>query len=286
MFERLEDRLILTVNPIAAYPYVFPAGRLFHENAGDIATAAAANANGSLQAMLCRLAADPVAAESAVEYTDIRQGQVADCGFLAGLAEIALKDPQFIQQMFQVNGDGTLTVYFYLNGAREPVTITRDLPAADGYLYYDGTGLSVNDPGVVLWAAYAEKALAVWLNKWDSNPAGGQYVTADYNNDAGFLAYYSMQLVTNLQGGSWLNNMSNSALFQQDYAAGDLMAMTTPYGAPAEVVSDHVYAVISYDAATDTLTLFNPWGIQYGLTTMTFAHAGTSRDFDSFDAMD
>ena len=49
-------------------------------------------------------------------YTDVNQGGLGDCYFLASLAEVALKNPSAITSMFIVNGDGTYTVRFY-NGS-------------------------------------------------------------------------------------------------------------------------------------------------------------------------
>ena len=50
-------------------------------------------------------------------YTDIKQGYLGDCYFMASLAEIALKNPSAITNMFIVNGDGTYTVKFYNGGS-------------------------------------------------------------------------------------------------------------------------------------------------------------------------
>ena len=56
---------------------------------------------------------------------------------------------------------------------------------------------------------------------------------------------------------------------------------TKPTPASTTVVGNHAYAVLSYDAATHTVTLFNPWGTEYGLVTMTWANI--QQNFYYFD---
>ena len=40
--------------------------------------------------------------------------------------------------------------------------------------------------------------------------------------------------------------------------------------ASSQVVGAHAYAVVAYDAMNQTITLFNPWGVEYGLVTMSW----------------
>jgi hypothetical protein len=47
------------------------------------------------------------------------------------------------------------------------------------------------------------------------------------------------------------------------------------------VVGGHAYAVVGYNANTQTITLFNPWGAEYGLLTLTWAQIQGS--FSYFD---
>src|SRR5204863_6514137 len=68
-----------------------------------------------------------------IDYTDIRQGEVGDCYFLAALAETSLRSPGTIQSMFIDNGDNTYTVRFVHNGVNDYVTVDRYLPT-------DGSG--------------------------------------------------------------------------------------------------------------------------------------------------
>src|SRR5204863_2649239 len=93
------------------------------------------------------------------QYSDVHQGAVGDCYFVATLGEIALRSPSAIQNMFIVNGDGTYTVRFFQNGAAHFVTVDNQLPTYyGGWLLYANMGSFYNDAGNVLWVALAEKA--------------------------------------------------------------------------------------------------------------------------------
>ena len=65
---------------------------------------------------------------SGATYTDIHQGNLGDCYFMASLGEVALKNQAAITNMFIVNGDGTYTVRFYQQ-RRRPIRNRRLLPA-------------------------------------------------------------------------------------------------------------------------------------------------------------
>jgi len=60
--------------------------------------------------------------------------------------------------------------------------------------------------------------------------------------------------------------------FVDAYNSGKMIGFASK-SAPAsnQVVGGHAYAVVGYNAANQTVTLFNPWGIEYGLVTMTWA---------------
>ena len=68
--------------------------------------------------------------------------------------------------------------------------------------------------------------------------------------------------------------------FAATYNAGKLICIASYSGAP-NVVSNHCYAVVGYDATTETVTLFNPWGIGYGLVTLTWSQV--QANFGYFD---
>ena len=57
------------------------------------------------------------------------------------------------------------------------------------------------------------------------------------------------------------------------------VVLATP--ASSSVVGSHAYAVVGYNAQNQTVTLFNPWGIQYGLLTMSWSQI--QANFQYFD---
>ncbi len=185
-------------------------------------------------------------------YTDIQQGNVGDCYLLAALGATAARSPQAIRNMFTDNGDGTYSVRFYNNGAPEYVTVDRSLPGG-------GNVFASTNPGSV-WVALAEKAFVEinesgWLN---TTIAGlNSYSAIDGGND--WTALNAINGRTASGGG--LSSAASGALVDIAWTTGQAVVLYTtgmPYS--ALVVSDHIYAVVGYNAATNLYILYNPWG--------------------------
>ena len=69
------------------------------------------------------------------EYSDVNQGSVGDCYYLAALAEIALRSNSTITSMFTVNGDGTYGVKFKNTERAKRLCDRRLLPAHQRQLH-------------------------------------------------------------------------------------------------------------------------------------------------------
>jgi len=187
-------------------------------------------------------------------YTDIRQGGLGDCYIMASLAEVALKSPSTISSMFINDGDGTYTFRYYTDdqpysqrGIAHYVTVDSQLPS--GYA----------DHSSELWVGLAEKAYA-------------QIQGNSYNNLNSGSINASLSQIT---GNTWLFPMSDLSSFVDAYNAGAIIGLTsaiTP--ASPSIVGRHAYALVSYDAATQILTLYNPWG-----SLVTIAWADVSSNF-------
>ena len=109
---------------------------------------------------------------SGAAYTDIRQGSVGDCYFMATLAEVALKNPSLINSMFTINGDGTYGVRFFNGTQTAFVTVDSYLPTdANGRFLYAGYYGPASATGNELWTMLAEKAY-VQLNEMGWERAG------------------------------------------------------------------------------------------------------------------
>jgi hypothetical protein len=222
-------------------------------------------------------------ASGAPSYLDVNQGYVGDCYFLASIAEVALKDPTGIQSMITNNGNGTYGVRFLINGQADYVTVNsqlQNMPA--GYSYADGSPLEFAN-GSILWPELLEKAYAQ-LNEQTNVPHGAQ-LNAPSDSYAGISAG-SASALTEITGqsvaGFYLGASTPSSTLTNDYqqltsafAAGQELLVGTANSATGDLVADHMFEVVGYqagaNASSDMLTLHNPWGSAYsGSLPMTF----------------
>ena len=225
-------------NPLSPYSYQLAAGRLFVDEWGDT---------------------------NSVSYTDIAQGQLGDCYFMAALAEAAFRTPGVITDMFLDNGDGTYTVKFYKDGVPDYVTVDSQLPVdSDGSLVYANVGASASDPYAELWTALAEKAYVEINAKWKTRANNSN--DNNYAAIAGGGAGISIRDITGLSYAYKLNWPPYTAfdfgVTVSRWLGGALMAFGSSSSA-TEVYANHAYAVLDYTAGI--FKLFNPWGIGYGL---------------------
>ena len=218
-------------------------------------------------------------------YDDIRQGFLGDCYFVSTLAETALRNNSAILNMFVDNGDGTYTVKFFNNGQPTYVTVDTYLPTdSAGRAIYAGLRMVYNNAGNELWTALAEKAY-VQLNElgWERPGLAGSGTNA-YSAISGGYCYAAQSIVNGVgtTAFTWTSSGTSFNAFVSAWNAGKLINFATK-AAPASssIVPNHAYAVVGYNAVNQTITLFNPWGISYGLVTLTWADI--QANFDYFD---
>jgi hypothetical protein len=206
---------------------------------------------------------------NAVAYTDIRQGGIGDCYFLSSLAETALKNPTAITNMFVVNGDSTYTVRFMYNGIAQYVTVNSQLPTSGGYLVFDGMGQAASNSSNELWVALAEKAY-VQMNEsgWirPSSWGGGKNV---YNAISGGCMFMALNQITGqntVAETATVNDAADFNTFVAQFNAGKSICLGSIDSPPPSdnIVGDHAYAVLSVNTANQTVTVFNPWGLNNG----------------------
>ncbi|AFY31972.1 C2 family cysteine protease [Calothrix sp. PCC 7507] len=199
--------------------------------------------------------------QNGVSYQDISQGNVGDCYFLAGLAEVAIHSPSTIESMFIDNGDSTYTVRFYNRGVADYVTVDKYLPVdSDGDLVYAnqaGAKLGKYYENNELWTALAEKAYA------QINESG--WIAQDNTNSyAGISAGWDMDAIRHITGknSGWSDKFDLNSLVSA-YNAGTLMGISSKADGVTDsrIVPNHVYVVVDYNSSTQQFTLFNPWGI-------------------------
>ncbi len=221
------------------------------------------------------------------KYTDVHQGAVGDCYFVATLGEIALRSPSAIQNMFIANGDGTYTVRFLQNGVAHYVTVDNQLPTYyGGYFLYANMGGFYSDSTNVLWVALAEKAY-VQMNEvgWLRPAAWGGGVNAYSGIEGGYFGDVVHQVENHGCTDYYVNGASDATTLNNAWTSGKQIGFaskSTP--ASSQIVGDHQYVVVGYNNSTQTVTLFNPWGInngsQYpGLVQLTLSQLKANFDF-------
>ncbi|BBO30422.1 C2 family cysteine protease [Lacipirellula parvula] len=218
-------------------------------------------------------------------YEDIKQGSVGDCYFMASLAEVALKNPAAVTNMFIVNGDGTYTLRFYNGGQTAYVTVDSNLPTdGAGRFIYAGMGQLAASAGNELWTMLAEKGY-VQLNEMGWQRAG--LTGSGQNSYAAIAGGYCYAALGHITGQATVafaqtSSAANFNVFVTAFNQGKMIefaSKSTP--ASNAVVGGHAYAVVGYNAQTQTITLFNPWGANYARVTMTWSQVQGS--FAYFD---
>jgi len=221
-------------------------------------------------------------ASGAPSYLDVNQGYIGDCYFVAAIAEVALQDPSAIESMFTNNGNGTYGVRFEVNGKADYVTVNDALPnMPSGYSFANGSTLEFAN-GPVLWAELLEKAYAE-LNAQPNAPHGAT-LNAASDSYAGINAG-SASVLTEITGqsvsGFNLSPSTSSSTLGSDntklaaaFSSGEELLVATPNSVTGNLVADHMFEVVGYNATTDMLTLHNPWGAAYsGPLPMTFTES-------------
>lgn len=203
--------------------------------------------------------------QNGISYSDVDQGQVGDCYFLASLGAVALKTPGAISNMFTDNGDGTFTVRFFNNGTADYVTVDRYLPTYDwgNFIYAnDSSGMAYDDIRNELWVALAEKAYAqISQSGWT-----GQDTANSYEAIAGGWAKTTLSQIRGIEAdANWMNLSSMWSAF----AAGRSVALHTNGTTEAGIVGNHVYTLTGYNYSTGKYTVYNPWGGSDGFVELT-----------------
>ncbi len=194
---------------------------------------------------------------SGPRYTDVQQGELGDCYFIATLGTIAKSNPAAITNMFIANGDGTWTVRFYANGVADYVTVDNMLPTDSyGNLIYAGLGDVANNSSNKLWIPLAEKAYA----QWNETGLEGRNGQNDYASIAGgWMGDVDAQVLGSQAAEYGINNATKQIMIAA-LAANQAVTTGTNDNPNNGLYGDHAYLVIGYNSATDTFTLYNPWG--------------------------
>jgi hypothetical protein len=231
-------------------------------------------------------------------HLDERQGMLGDCYFISALGTLADSNPAAVQNMFIDNGDGTFTVRFYTGtygtiynysdgsisagftnnrGTADYVTVDRMLPASvSGILGYANYGANVANSSNPLWIALAEKAYAQW-NETGKEGRDGQNAYASIQGgwmatvDAQVLGYNAIDYIMSRTSAQVA---INALAAHKAVTIGTGSFSGTMYG----LYATHAYAIVGYNASTQTFTLYNPWGSnQPGQLTWSQLQAATTQ---------
>jgi Calpain family cysteine protease/Calx-beta domain len=190
---------------------------------------------------------------------DVKQGQVGDCYFLVTLAAIANEQPNYIQDMFIDNGDNTFTVRFFNKGVAEYVTVDRYLPTA-------WWGSAYANASQEMWVALAEKAYAQLAESgWSRSSTTNAYSSIS----SGWMSWVIPQ-VTGMAAAQYKSATSTTKNQLIELSnSNQLLTVGFVYGTVEAdgLVNGHAYTITSYDAATDTFFLRNPWGYRHASVT-------------------
>lgn len=183
------------------------------------------------------------------QYSDVNQGYLGDCYFLASLASLAETDPMIIRQMIAPMGDGTFAVRFYRNGQAAYVRVDGDLPVSGAFPVYARFS-SIGET----WVALAEKAYAQF-----------RYGQNSYASIEGGWMGAVLREVTNASTQDvWISG-SAAALGQMmssHLAAGHAVTAATKSSPASPFVGNHAYMVksVETDGSGTFVTVYNPWG--------------------------
>jgi hypothetical protein len=191
--------------------------------------------------------------DRAISASQIDQGRLANCWFLASAGAIAEQNPDWIREHIQYNAeDGTYTVTFYEDG--EPVEIT-----VDSMVYENAAGDPRGDPS---WISIYEKAAVEFL--------GGQYDDIEYDYPSRALEMMTGQSTSSDSLDPfwpWQDPPSLASIGERLDNGAPVVASTPDgggwFGDPppdTEIVQNHAYTVESVSSDGKTITLVNPWG--------------------------
>jgi pyrrolidone-carboxylate peptidase len=199
----------------------------------------------------------------AIDKSDVQQGYLGDCYFMALLAAIAEVRPEAIEQMVTPNDDGTFTVKFFgPDGKRVNQTVTPTFPSyASGTPAYGQPGDQSDVYGKELWPMLIEKA---WMQAHGSWLAieGGKIDTKQH----AIAMTGSVREDMPMPG-----RLSDDALFlrlSRHFQARQPATVFSPKASAESkkkvlgtgVILNHAYALSDVHSSGKTIDLYNPHG--------------------------
>ncbi|MGW6709075.1 C2 family cysteine protease [Streptomyces sp. NPDC054956] len=226
-----------------------------------------------------------------VSADDVNQRQFGDCWYVASLAGLAQKDPQFIQDGIKQNPNGTVSVRVWdKSGKAQWITMTADLPTDQ-----NGNPISSYGNGET-WPAYYEKAFAIAYG--DSGDGERGYGAIEGDDPKKSAPYLTGREGEDLEAGGFFglgaHEDKDLSSLKKAFDSGKVLTVSTPADEslaknhPKEwepsYCTNHAYYVRGF---TDDgkIILGNPWGTS-GYKPIVVSQADFNKYFQSPEAFD
>jgi hypothetical protein len=187
------------------------------------------------------------AAGKGPQTSDVHQGAIGDCYFMASLAAVAQSDPAQIQKNIKQTGSNTYTVTLYKNARPVIETVTTSglrSPAAQ----------DPKNGKQILWPVLYEKAMAQMAEKSPEDTSG----FADIGRGSSIT--YGLNSVKGTRlGASSITDATPEMLRSQLAQHKPTTCGAATSAAGTGIIGPHVYSVLAIDAANN-VTVRNPWG--------------------------
>ena len=184
------------------------------------------------------------------DFSDIRQGGVGDCYYLASIASLTQTDPGLVRQMIAPMGDGTYAVRFFRAGREVYLRLDADLPTYGGSQLVYAKLSSQSET----WVPMLEKAYAYFRK--------GQNSYASIS--AGWMATVYAELTGASTSTLWTDTQGSSAVsfISSQLGAGHAVTAGSKSGSASPVVGCHAYMVkaVEITSSGTFVTVYNPWG--------------------------
>jgi hypothetical protein len=192
-----------------------------------------------------------------IRITDVTQGGLGDCYFIADLISLAGARPDLIQGMVRESGGGAFEVTFHSPAGDTVVTVdTRVFTYRDGFPLYARPGTSGGtSPGPILWGPIIEKAWAALNGSHDRIIGGGDQVV---DSHLALTGQPATTLATADLSVDDLGARLQAALDSGQPVTVSSLADDSAALSAAGVIARHAYSLIAGEGGT--FTLFNPWG--------------------------
>jgi hypothetical protein len=209
-----------------------------------------------------------------LEHT--RQGPLGDCFLVSSVSSLAYHDPDRFHQLITPQKDGTFVLKL---PTTQPITVT---PPTDGELATSGT-----TEGDGAWLAIVEQAYGKYraLTRGESEDVDGTDLVRTGGDSMPTIHSLTGHKAIRFSFGKTIAEHTKNADQVLPKLRRELVAAladhrvitagvaarlpsTNPAGAPTaalphlppDILSNHVYAVLNYDPATDVVEIWNPHG--------------------------